>query len=65
MPNKYYNNMNGANFPKKEGAPTGQRGSKGPMVEKTVSYPGLPGKAGPDRSAGVKKCKCYPVSQGI
>lgn len=65
MPNKYFNNMQGANFPKKEGSPTGFVGSKGSMPEKTVSYPDLPGKSGPDRSNGVKKCKCYPVSKGI
>jgi len=65
MPNKYYNNMSGANFPKKEGAPTGHRGGSQAMPEKTANWPGLPGKAGPDRSNGVKKCKCYPVSKGI
>lgn len=32
---------------------------------KTASWPGLPGKTGPNRSLGVKKIKIYPDSEGI
>jgi hypothetical protein len=63
MPNKNYRNLHGS-FPS-EGHPTGHRGTAPVISEKTVDWPGLPGKAGPDRSNGVKKCKCYPVSKGI
>lgn len=30
------------------------------VVEKTAAWPGLPGKGGPNRSAGVKKARVYP-----
>lgn len=63
MPNKNYRNLVGS-FPS-QGAPTGAKGTKGSMPEKTAEWGGLPGKSGPDRSNGVKKCKCYPVSKGI
>ncbi len=33
--------------------------------ERTANWPGLPGKSGPDRSAGVKKLKIHPASQGL
>ncbi len=33
--------------------------------ESTANWAGLPGKAGPDRSAGVKKLKVHPVSKGL
>ncbi len=33
--------------------------------ERTAAWPGLPGKTGPDRSAGVKKLKIYPTSKGL
>jgi hypothetical protein len=36
-----------------------------PFNEKTASWPGLAGKAGPDRSAGVKRVKAHPVSKGL
>lgn len=66
MPNKYYNNMHGANVSGKQGAPTGQRGGSQAMPEKTVNWPDLPGKTQPkDRSGGTKKCKCHTVSKGI
>ena len=45
---------------------TGMRGTSGASVnEKTASWPGLPGKTGPDRSAGVKKLKCHPKQEGL
>ena len=41
-------------------------GAKAAAVnEKTANWAGLPGKAGPDRSAGVKKLKQFPTSTGI
>ncbi len=33
--------------------------------ERTASWPGLPGKTGPNRSAGVKKLKTHPMSKGL
>lgn len=36
-----------------------------PFNEKTAAWPGLPGKRGPDRSAGVKRVKAHPKSEGI
>jgi len=66
MPNKNFNNMHGANFSKKQGAPTGVRGGSAAMPEKTAGWPGVPGKTQPkDRSGGTKKVKHYPVSEGI
>ena len=35
------------------------------FVEKSANWPGLPGKAGPDRSAGVKKVRTHPKSIGV
>lgn len=46
---------------------TGKKpGPKGSMNEKP-GFPtfGAPGKTGPDRSAGVKKAKVYPNSDGL
>lgn len=31
----------------------------------TARYPGLPGKAGPDRAAGMPEAKIYASAQGI
>jgi hypothetical protein len=40
--------------------------SSAPMPERTANWPGLPGKTQPGgRGGGVKKCKCYPSSEGI
>ena len=36
-----------------------------PFVEKTAGWGGLPGKAGPNRSAGVKKARTHPKSEGL
>ena len=41
------------------------RGSAGTVNERTASWPGLPGKTGPNRSAGVKKLKIHPMSKGL
>ena len=35
------------------------------MLERTANWPSLPGKSGPERSAGVNKAKVYPKAQGI
>ncbi len=40
-------------------------GSMGSVNERTASWPGLPGKTGPNRSAGVTKAKIHPKSEGI
>ncbi len=36
-----------------------------PINERTANWPGLAGKAGPDRSAGVRKLKIHPTSKGL
>lgn len=33
--------------------------------EKTASWPGLPGKSGPNRSAGVKRLKIHATAKGL
>lgn len=35
------------------------------VTEKTASWPGLPGKTGPNRSNGVKKLNTFPKSEGL
>lgn len=35
------------------------------MPERTAAWPGLPGKAGPDRSAGMPEEKVYAKAVGI
>ena len=52
-------------FPAK--GPASKSGGKVPEVnEKTVAWPGLPGKTQPrNRSGGSPKVKIHPVSQGI
>ena len=46
-------------FQRKAGAPAAK------VNERTAAWPGLPGKTGPDRSAGVKKLKIHPMSTGL
>ena len=37
-----------------------------PFVEKTAAWAGLPGKSQPkDRSAGVKRARVHPKSEGV
>jgi hypothetical protein len=49
-----------------EAPPKGKAGSDSSTInEKTADWPGLPGKAGPDRSQGVPKLKQSPKSEGI
>lgn len=43
--------------------PAGSKSQDIPM--RTADWPGLPGKAGPDRSAGVPKEKVYATAEGI
>ncbi len=48
--------------------PTFKRRAPAPAAnvnERTANWPGLPGKTGPERSAGVKKLKIHPTSQGL
>lgn len=48
------------------GVPTNTKpGKTGDVSEKSINWPGLPGKAGPDRSAGTKKPKTSNVSKGV
>ncbi len=46
-------------FKRRAGAPAAK------VNERTVNWPGLPGKTGPNRSAGVKKLKIHPQSRGL
>ena len=49
----------------KKPGPDRKAGGRGSVTEKTASWPGLPGKAGPNRSAGTPKAKVYPKSEGL
>ncbi len=50
----------------KASPPKRKKGAAAASVnEKTAPWPGLPGKAGPNRSAGVKKLKVYASSTGL
>lgn len=40
-------------------------GPNAEVVEKTANWPGLPGKTGPNRSAGVKRIRQHPKSEGL
>ncbi len=40
-------------------------GPAGTVNEKTAAWPGVPGKTGPTRSAGVAKVKTHPKSEGL
>ena len=40
-------------------------GKPAAVTEKTANWPGLPGKTGPNRTAGVKKVKTHPHSEGL
>lgn len=40
-------------------------GKSASVNEKTANWPGLPGKTGPDRSAGVRKLKTHAMSKGL
>ena len=51
------------NTPPKFKRPAGAPAAK--VNERTANWPGLPGKTGPDRSAGVKKLKIHPASKGL
>lgn len=46
-------------FKRRAGAPAAK------VNERTANWPGLPGKTGPNRSAGVKKLKIHPFSKGL
>ncbi len=41
------------------------RGKEPALKVKTAAWPGLPGKSGPNRSAGVRKLKIHPMSKGL
>jgi len=46
--------------------PTGTRSATAPkFTEKTAAWAGLPGKSGPNRSAGVKRARIHPKSEGL
>mgnify|MGYP003624510417 CR=1 FL=1 len=61
MPNKRHNDMTVDG-----GVPTNVKPGKTPeMSEKKINWPGLPGKAGPNRSGGTKKPKTSNVSNGV
>ncbi len=61
MANKFHSKTNSTSPP-----PTGVSGPKSDTVkEATAAWGDLPGKSGPDRSAGVKKLKTQAKSKGI
>lgn len=63
MTNKFYNDMTTKSD---KGAATGAQGNKANVTaDSTANWPGIPGKAGPDRSAGVEKVKTTVKSEGI
>ncbi len=67
MPNPYYNKQV-SNIKTKGGAGSVSvkgSGGAGALTEKTASWPGLPGKSGPNRANGVTKVKIYPKSEGL
>ncbi len=39
--------------------------SEPPFPERTASWGGLPGKSGPNRSAGVTRLKTHPKAEGL
>lgn len=61
MANDFYNDQTGNSAPNTKVG----KGSKGTVTEKAINWPGLPGKSGPERSAGTKKTKTKNVSKGI
>lgn len=53
-------------MPSVKGHPTGKKGIEGGSFKESVpNWAGLPGKTGPDRSAGVKKLKTHPQQKGL
>ena len=51
---------------KVSGATTGHRvPKKDSMKESVPNFPGVPGKTGPERSAGVRKLKTHPQKIGL
>ena len=65
MPNPDSGNLDSALGNKPPVFKRKSRGKAPSVVEKTANWPGLPGKSGPNRSAGVKKLKIHPSSQGL
>lgn len=65
MANQMHKEMMG-NEPPSGGRPTGVKGGDGKgMKVKPGFKTGLPGKSGPNRSAGVSKVKQYAQSEGL
>jgi len=63
MPNKFHNNMHKTTGMGKKDK---REDSHTAMTEKSIAWPGLPGKTQPkDRSGGVKRCKCHTSSIGL
>lgn len=68
MANKHFNEQVWPGGMKKgKGASPGLKSGGGASFNEKPSFPGadLPGKAGPDRSAGVKKAKIDPKRIGL
>lgn len=67
MPNAYWNKQVS---PQKTSSgdgvkPIASGSTQTAMPERTAAWPGLPGKSGPDRSAGVPEEKVYAYAQGL
>jgi len=67
VPNPYWNKqVSNLKTPSVSGKKPLASGSKSEaMPEHTAAWAGLPGKSGPERSAGVTKAKVYPKSDGL
>lgn len=65
MANQMHKEMMGNEPPSGGRDPKSPKGSTPGMRVKPGFSTGLPGKSGPDRSAGVEKVKQYPDSEGL
>ena len=65
MPNPDSGNLKSdlANKPKQFRRP--KRAPAASVVEKTANWPSLPGKGGPNRSAGIPRARIHPKSVGL
>lgn len=66
MANKFYGGLGGKGGGKASGGTQGGKAQSTTMPMKTADWPGLPGKASPDRSGGTKKtghCGPFRVKQ--
>jgi len=65
MPNPDFSENFNSRKDSSKGHKENTSGSMGSIKEKTASWGKLPGKTGPNRSAGVTKLKTYAKSEGV